>query len=643
MNNVPETRPPKSTIIDLKKELKDREFEIELLQQTFRLVASELDLSKIFDTIAKRALHLVQAKSLLIPILNSDKTTYTYKAAAGENAQEIIGQTLSVESGICGWVLKHQKPWWRGIYSELNEQEKTRWESEAGTLILVPMQGRNNFLGGIAALNKKDGLEFTRRDLNMLSMFAGIVSIAIENAYAVKDLEDAKTVLIDHQLRLERLNKQYSESSHKVAQLSLYDTLTGLPNRTLFRDRIKTQLKIAKRKNLMLGIIIFDIDNFKTINDALGHDIGDQILVEFCRRIETTLSPNETFSRLGSDEFILILPESSLSKTTKRAKLIRKNLENAFIINHNTLNIHASAGICMFPAHGTDRSTLLRHADIALNIAKKDKTPFHIYHAEKDETDSGQLNLSLDLNQAFAEKQFELYYQAKIDIKTNSLISAEALGRWKHPSRGWISPVIFIDALEQYNLIDKYTYEAIERTVENIERWISAGYNIKIAVNISTRSLMNPDFVNQVKKRVTNFSVANRLIFEITESLFLSDYEHVFDSLTHIRSLGIELSIDDFGTGYSSLSRLKRLPVNELKIDQSFIKDMEDNADDQIIVKSIIDLAHNLGLSVVAEGVETRNILNQLNLLGCDVAQGYLISKPIPEKQFEILLGKYKA
>jgi len=638
---VPELKNSPSNTTDFRKELKDREAEIDLLQQTFRLVASELDIDKIFTSVSQRALQLVQAETLLIPILDKNASTYTYRGGAGKYAAEIIGESLPLDYGVCGWVWKNKKAWWRGIFNELSSEERKRWEKETSSTILVPLQGRKSFLGGIAAVNKKDGLEFTRRDLNTLSMFAGIVSIAIENAMAVRELEDAQNNLVDHQLKLERLNRKYSESSHKVEQLSLYDSLTGLPNRSLLRDRLNNQLDIANKQKLILSIILIDIDHFKDINDTLGHDNGDQILIEFCKRIQSTLNLSETFSRLGSDEFILVLPETGQSKTVKRAKNILTSLEEPFFINNNEINIKANIGISLYPIHGKDRSTLLRHADIALNIAKKSNDSLHIFEDKNDETDEHQLSLALDINNAFINNEFELYYQPKVDIKTNTLISAEALGRWKHPERGYISPVIFIDALEQYNLIDQYTYNAIETVANNINRWTNAGYNLKIAVNISTKTLMNPDFVNQIQKRIHEFSIYRRLAFEITESMFLSGYDHVFDSLTRIRSLGIDLSIDDFGTGYSSLSRLKKLPVNELKIDQSFIKDMSENIDDEIIVKSIIDLAHNLGLSVVAEGVETRDIMNKLNKLGCDIAQGYLISRPIPEKEFEILLGKY--
>jgi len=632
---VPQKNHNISNVIDFKEELRDRESEIELLQDTFRVIASELNLEKVFDTVAKRAIQLVQAETLLIPLLDNNNETYTYRAGAGENIDEIIGESLPLDFGVCGWVWKNKKAWWRGVLTELDDQERNQWEKEAGTLILVPLQGRKHFLGGIAAINKQDGKEFTQRDLNMLTMFAGIVSIAIENALAVKELEKTQETLLAHQHRIERLNKQYSESNKKIEQLSLYDSLTGLPNRTLIRDRINRHLSLPLSDQEVISVLVIDINNLKSINDALGHDKGDQILVTFCNRIKKHIQVNETLGRLGSDEFIFILVKSRVDETIERTNNLLKELEAPYTINDKEFNVDASIGISFSPQHGNDRKTLLRHADIALNIAKQRHTKFHIFNEKEDETDASQLNLAVDLNTALNDQQFELYYQPKIDIKTNTIVSAEALGRWKHPDRGLISPIIFIDALEHYNLIDKYTYMAIESAIENINQWSNEGYNLKIAINISTQTLMNPDFINQVKSRITSFSISRRLIFEITESLFLSDNDYIFDTLTRLRSLGIELSIDDFGTGYSSLSRLKKLPVNELKIDQSFIRDMIENFDDQIIVKSIIDLAHNLGLSVVAEGVETSETLNHLNKLGCDVAQGYIISKPLPVTEFE--------
>jgi len=629
-------------ISDFRGELKERESEIELLQDTFKLVASELNLETVFDIIAKRALHLVQAETLLIPILDDNNETYTYRAGAGKNADEIIGESLPLDFGVCGWVWKHKRAWWRGILKELEENERTKWEKEAGTLILVPLQGRKKFLGGIAATNKINGLEFSSRDLNMLSMFAGIVSVSIENALSVKELEETQNTLISHQIRIEKLNKQYSESNKKIEQLSLYDSLTNLPNRTLLRDRIDRQLAHPIKNNEIVSILVIDINKFKNINDALGHEKADHILIEFSKRIKKIIHADDTLARLGGDEFILMQPNSNLEKTMNTVKKILKKMKAPYIIDNKEINVDANIGISTYPEHGTEISALLKHADIALNIAKKTHSKFHIFNDEADEENESQINFTVDINKAFAEKQFKLYYQPKIDIKTNTIISAEALGRWYHPSKGIVSPVLFIDTLEQYNLINKYTYEAIHSAVNTINNLSALGHNIKIAINISTQTLMDPDFINQVHSIVADFSVSRRLIFEITESLFLSDSEYIFDALTRLRSLGIELSIDDFGTGYSSLSRLKKLPVNELKIDQSFIKEMITNFDDQIIVKSIIDLAHNLGLSVVAEGVETQEVLNNLNNLGCDIAQGYLIARPMPIDDFEKFLLHYK-
>ncbi len=642
MRDVNQKNTPLSNISDFRGELKERESEIELLQDTFKLVSSELNLEKVLNIIAERALHLVQAETLLIPILDDNNETYTYRAGAGKNADEIIGESLPLDFGVCGWVWKHKKPWWRGALKDLEENERTKWEKEARTLILVPLQGKKKFLGGIAATNKLNGLGFSSRDLNMLSMFAGIVSVSIENALSVKELEETQSALISHQLKIEKLNKKYFESNKKIEQLSLYDSLTNLPNRTLLRDRLDRQLAHPIKNNKIIGILLIDINKFKNINDALGHEKADYILVEFSKRIKKITHTDDTLARLGGDEFILMLPNSSLEKIISTANQILKETKIPYLIDNKEINIDANIGISTCPEHGTERTLLLRHADTALNIAKKTHSKFHIFNDEADEEDEAQLDFTVDFNKAFAEKQFKLYYQPKIDIKTNTIISAEALGRWHHPSKGIVSPILFIDALEQYNLINKYTYEAIASAVNAINSWSKLGHNIKIAINISTQTLMDPNFVSQVHSITADFSVSRRLIFEITESLFLSDSAYIFDALTRLRSLGIELSIDDFGTGYSSLSRLKKLPVNELKIDQSFIKEMITNFDDQIIVKSIIDLAHNLGLSVVAEGVETQEILNHLNRLGCDIAQGYLIAKPMSIENFETFLSHYK-
>ena len=267
--------------------------------------------------------------------------------------------------------------------------------------------------------------------------------------------------------------------------------------------------------------------------------------------------------------------------------------------------------------------------------AKDNNLPVCFYDPDKDFHTRGHLTMVADIRSAVEKKQFELHYQPKVSIETNKIISAEALGRWASASNGHVPPGIFVQILEQNGLIDEYTYWVIETALNQSKAWRDNDDQFRVAVNISPLTLMNPDFFNQLKNIIKDEDSGQCLIFEITENLFLSEYDRLSEVLAHIRFLGIELSIVDYGTGYSSLSRLRKLPVSELKIDQSFIKDMIENKDDEAIVRSTIDLAHNLGLKVTAEGVETQEAFDALKLLGCDVAQGYLISKPVPADDFD--------
>ena len=615
--------------INLEENLQDKEAEIGLLQETFTEIGSELDLDTVFQIVANRARELVGAETILIPILDENCETYTYRGGAGKNADEIVGESLPLEFGVCGWVWRHKKPWWQGVLDELSEEERNLWEKEAGTMILIPLQGKRHFLGGIAGINKANGQEFNHRDLSLLSMFASIVAIAIENAMAVKKIEEAHKITEDYQLRLEILNKQLLESSRELEFLSLYDTLTLLPNRTLFRDRLAQQISLAKSDSSQCGILLVDLNDFKQINDALGHDSGDHILKEISERFKNLLSSHETLARPGGDEFIFLFPNTDRQTITKKSKSILKLLHQHFNIGKSEIAVSASIGVALYPDHGEDISELMRHADWAMYRAKKTKQGFNIYDPENDDTSLGKLTLQADLRNTLEQKGFQLFYQPQVTLNDDQVIAIEALGRWPHPDKGFIPPNIFIPALEQASLIDKYTYWAIEEALKHACELKELGHNMEIAINISTQTLTNSNFISNIQKIVKHQENGRYLVFEITENLFLSEYERLLDTLQHICDLGISLSIDDFGTGYSSLSRLKRLPVSELKIDQSFVKDMANSSDDETIVRSTIDLAHNLGLTVVAEGVETEKVYKQLRNLGCDIAQGYLISKPI--------------
>lgn len=625
-------------VSDLKESLQHREAEIDLLQRTFTEIGSELDLDNLFQIVADRARELVKAETLLIPILDQNCETYSYRAGAGLNVDEIIGESLSLDYGVCGWVWKHKKAWWRGMLDELNDEERNRWEKTAGTLILVPLQGKNHFLGGISAINKIDNHEFTRRDLNLLTMFAGIVSIAIENAMAVQQLEQTNRLNEDYRRRLKIMNKQLLESNRELEFHALYDPLTSLPNRSLFRDRLARCITRAKSAQAQLGLLLIDLDRFKDINDALGHDKGDLLLKEIALLLQQYIHPDDTFARLGGDEFAVILPDSNRKSIAERANAFLRALEKPFNLNSSTITVDASIGITVYPDDGDNVTDILCRADSAMYSAKKLKQGIMFYEPASDYSPLGYLTMVTDLRNALDNDEFELYYQPQIDIKSNEIIAVEALGRWVHPRYGYVRPDVFIGELEQIGLIDKYTTWGIETALTNALTWRNNGHHIKVSVNISVNDLMNPDFMQRLDLLVDSTEDGKLLIFEITENLFLSEYDRLFEVLENIRYLGISLSIDDFGTGYSSLSRLKRLPVSELKIDQSFVKDMEQSQNDEVIVHSTIELAHNLGLSVVAEGVESAATLQRLASLGCDTAQGFVISEPLTLAQFNVLL-----
>lgn len=623
-----------SNINDLNLSLKEKESEIELLQETFTEIGSELDLEKIFQVVSDRARELIQADTVLIPLLDNNNSTYTYRGGSGVDAEEIVGESLPLELGVCGWVWKNKKPWWQGMLDELDEKEKNQWEKEVGNMIMVPLQGKHQFLGGIAGLNKSDGGTFGKRDLNLLQLFASIVSVAIENALAVKDIEISNQLNQEYRLKLETLNKQLIESSKELEYLSLYDSVTALPNRSLFHDRLARVLDDANHNNTHVALLLIDIDSFKNINDTLGHDKGDGLLNKIARRFDDEINNNETLARLGGDEFVIVLPGHDQAAGVKRAAMFLDSLKNAFNVDDNSIVVDASIGIAVYPQHGRSSSVLLSHADFAMYEAKNGHQSISVYNPDEDHLAQGHLAMVGDVRLALEKKEFELHYQPKISAETGQIIAAEALGRWHCEGRGNVPPTIFIKVLEQNSLIDEYTYWALETALQQAKEWQSGYSTLRVAVNLSPQTLMKPGFKTRIDQIIKSKADGELLTFEITENLFLSEFDRLAEVLDHICALGVELSIDDYGTGYSSLSRLRRLPVSELKIDQSFVRDMVENKDDQVVVHSTIELAHNLGLSVVAEGVETESALELLGNLGCDVIQGYLISKPLPIEKF---------
>jgi len=626
---------------ELRLELGHREYEIELLKETAQAVGSQLDLDRVLQLVADRARELIQAETLLIPVLDGDAENYTYRAGSGRHADEIVGQTLPLDFGVCGWVWRHNRPWWRGVLDELDDTERNRWEREAGTLILVPLRGRAHFLGGLAGIDKVGGGDFTQRDLNLLSLFASQVSIAVENAIAYAELAKAKAEAEAYQRELSHLNRELTHINSELEFLALHDQLTGLPNRSLVQDRLQQALFAAERDRHSVAVMIVDLDGFKEVNDALGHAAGDQLLKQVATRFTAGLRHADTVGRMGGDEFALVLPHIDAENAVQVARSLLAALEADFDIEGTRFSVSASIGMALFPDHGRDAAALLKGADIAMYSAKHMHFGYALFEATAPLPAAGRLSLPGDLRQALANREFELHYQPKVELDSGQIYGVEALARWTHPQRGPVAPEEFVGIMEQTGLIRPFTLWAIEHALQQCAAWRAAGLDLSVAVNLSMQSLLDPRFPEQLLERLGQQCVLPqpRLVLEITESVFLREHAKVRQVLTLLRSHGVLFSIDDFGTGHSSLSRLRKLPVSELKIDRSFVKEMQNNRDDMVIVSSTVDLARNLGLGVIAEGVEDAQTLALLQSMGCRHVQGHYISPPLPAEDFSRFLA----
>ncbi|MGD8927009.1 MAG: EAL domain-containing protein [Thioalkalispiraceae bacterium] len=439
--------------------------------------------------------------------------------------------------------------------------------------------------------------------------------------------------------RVARRTQELEAVNEKLEQLALHDSLTNLPNRFSIQDQLNTTLAEAKRESSCFTVIMMDLDRFKEINDTLGHDCGDQLLVEVGLRLRDVLRPSDFIGRLGGDEFAIILPETDENGAKLVTKKIQKILEPFFYVAEMGFTIAASFGIATFPKHGMTVSTILKSADVAMYNAKNRKLGYCVYNPGTDSNTPDRLSLMGELRQAIYENRLELYYQPKVDLKSSRIIGAEALIRWNHDERGFIPPDEFIPMAEQSGLIRPLTYWVIKSAIAQHEKWYQAGINIIVSVNLSMHNLHDADFISELEKMLKDTVVPNSSFeFEITESTIMSDPEYVVKVLDKLGSLNVSLAIDDFGTGYSSLSLLKKLPVHTLKIDKSFVMDMANDSDDKAIVHSIIEMAHTLGLDVIAEGVENGTVTKQLAELNCDQIQGYYISRPLPAAQVDPIL-----
>jgi diguanylate cyclase (GGDEF)-like protein len=417
----------------------------------------------------------------------------------------------------------------------------------------------------------------------------------------------------------------------RIKDLAYRDTLTGLPNRALYSERLNEALKYASRMKTRLAVLLMDLDHFKYVNDTLGHPIGDLLLCEVAARLQRVVTrTTDTIARLGGDEFAILLPGDAIEDARQVADAIVRALEVQMTLEGHIVDVRASVGIAAFPEHGSESATLLRRADVAMYEAKRTNRPVAVWDDSYDRHSSERLSLMTDLRKAVDQDELMLVFQPKVPLKPSPEYHAEALVRWRHPDRGLVTPIEFIPFAEQTGYIRAITQWVLAHAVAQCAAWRGAGLAMNVSVNLSARDLMDAELPARFAALLERYAcMASWVTLELTESAILDDPGHAIENLRRLHALGCKLSIDDYGTGYSSLAYLRRLSLYELKIDKSFVGGMARDASDALIVRSTIDLAHNMGLIVVAEGVEDEATVEHLQSLGCDMLQGFHVSRPM--------------
>ncbi|MEP7057194.1 MAG: EAL domain-containing protein [Caldimonas sp.] len=429
----------------------------------------------------------------------------------------------------------------------------------------------------------------------------------------------------------ERMRIDVAEKQDQVRQLAYWDSLTGLPNRVQFRQAVHDAIAAAE-PDAHIAVIMLDLDRFKNVNDVLGYHFGDLLLARVAERLtEQSVRTGDMIARLGGDEFAVLLRSGDASLGLAVAQRIERSFDAPLVLQEHTVDMRASIGVACWPEHAADASVLVNRAELAMYAAKRRSNGALLYEPAIDVGSAGTLTLLTELRQAVERRELRLYLQPKLALDSGALVGAEALVRWQHPERGLVPPVQFIPFAEQTGFIRVITLWIFEEAVRHWTLLHGLGLDLQLSVNLSTRDLLDPELPQKFEALCdAHGAPTSTFCLEITESAIMEEPQRALAILERLSAAGFRLSIDDFGTGYSSLAYLKRLPVDELKIDQSFIRNMKTDASDAMIVRSTIDLAHNLGLTVVAEGVETAQVWDLLRDLHCDEAQGYYMGRPMP-------------
>ena len=493
------------------------------------------------------------------------------------------------------------------------------WVAYFVTNLLV-VDGAISYLGPLRALLVEDLGHYSAMSFSVMAISPIIVVVA-EHAWLMLPL------LLIPLLLLYYTASMSLEREHAAG----HDALTGLANRNTLQFELKTALAAYQRDGVPFGLMLIDMDDFKRVNDTLGHQVGDRLLVEFATRLREQARAEDFVARLGGDEFAVIVNATDEAEGRAVAERLQHSISDSIDLGGLSLEAEASVGLAMCPSHGADTTTLLRRADVAMYTAKANKTRVEVYSPERDLNSADRLGLLSELRQALADDSLELYYQPKVSTMLGTPIGVEALIRWRHPVRGFVAPDEFIPLAEGSGIMPALTERVVNLALAQMARWRDEGMTVPVAVNIAPTDLTGSELARVVAGGLREHDLpAGMLQLEITERIVTHEMDEAKRNLAELRELGVSISLDDFGTGYSSLLRLSSLQVDEIKIDRGFISAMSQGDRAVGIVRALIDLAHALGMPSVAEGVETASELRMLQALGCDAVQGWYIAPPLP-------------
>ncbi len=547
-------------------------------------------------------------------------------------------------------LMLHATDAWRADAKQLKESVEPMYQDIWNALLsidtAIEVAADQDIASLTAATDTQEKIFWTVTTVCILFIFGGYVAIErsvltplarVSRALHAEAKGENQTPLApsgvaethDLLLAFDTMRQQVHARRSELEYQTLHDSLTGLPNRHMLENMLSDAIRAAELSMRPFALLMIDLDRFKEVNDTLGHEIGDQLLREIARRLATVSREPDGVARFGGDEFCMVIPNAVESDAREAASQIVAILDRAIEIGPHQLLVGASVGIALYPKDGETAQSLLQHADVAMYDAKRNRTGHAVYNASSDEHSVRRLSLVRELRDAIENGSLELHYQPKLATATSNFCGVEALLRWTHPTHGRIPPEQVISVAEHTGLIRPLTRWVIDAALKQGSLWRDAGLNISIAVNISANSILDQQLIDWIHDWFSRHSFPpSQLILEVTEGAMMADPQKSADVLSRFAEMGIGISVDDFGTGFSSLAYLKRLPITELKIDRTFVMEMMSNKNDDLIVRSTIDLAHGLGLKVVAEGVEDAQVLELLASLGCDFAQGYHICRP---------------